>query len=223
MRLSLFSLISLLIIFTCGITILFGACKKNSTSNTTRPIIRSDFSYNGNLVVDDTIYFYPTLPGTYQFSWDFGDREKSTEQYPTHVYKLDSTYVVTLIINNDSGNAKQKTLTISPPFGCEYTHLMGGIRNWHHYIYPYMDHCDTLNDTSFAVQVLNNMTIKACDSILHYYSMDFSGYGYESWLTFISVGVPTPNYASIDYGVKSNIIIFSIKKNWNLTESYINY
>jgi len=41
--------------------------------------------------------------GNYQFAWDFGDGNSSTEAYPTHVYAASGPYTICLTITDDAG------------------------------------------------------------------------------------------------------------------------
>jgi hypothetical protein len=40
----------------------------------------------------------------YSYEWDFGDGEVSTEENPTHAYKNDGYYTVSLTVTDDMGN-----------------------------------------------------------------------------------------------------------------------
>lgn len=41
----------------------------------------------------------------YSYEWDFGDGDISTDENPTHSYKVDGSYTVSLTVTDDQGNA----------------------------------------------------------------------------------------------------------------------
>ncbi|MBC8477144.1 MAG: DUF4349 domain-containing protein, partial [Dehalococcoidia bacterium] len=41
----------------------------------------------------------------YSYEWDFGDGDISTEETPTHAYRVDGNYTVSLTVTDDRGNA----------------------------------------------------------------------------------------------------------------------
>ena len=57
------------------------------------------------------------------YEWDFGDGNTSTEESPTHVYAVASTYVVTLTATNQAGlsNELSKSITILAPVTADFT------------------------------------------------------------------------------------------------------
>jgi hypothetical protein len=53
------------------------------------------------------IWFEPEVSGgfePYSYEWDFGDGSTSTEEYPSHAYKSEGTYTVSLKVTDDHGN-----------------------------------------------------------------------------------------------------------------------
>jgi hypothetical protein len=60
------------------------------------------------------IQFHPIVAGgfyPYSYQWDFGDGKTSTEESPTHAYKSDGTYTVSLKVTDDRGNTDTYTRT----------------------------------------------------------------------------------------------------------------
>jgi PKD repeat protein len=60
------------------------------------------------------VQFIPTVSGgfsPYSYEWNFGDGGTSTEAAPTHTYRKDGTFTVTLKIKDDKGNTADSTRT----------------------------------------------------------------------------------------------------------------
>ncbi len=47
----------------------------------------------------------------YSYEWDFGDGDISTDEAPTHAYKADGSYTVSLTVTDDRGNTETETRT----------------------------------------------------------------------------------------------------------------
>ena len=65
------------------------------------------------------IFFIPAVSGgftPYSYAWDFGDGQTSTEERPSHAYKSDGTYTVSLKVTDDRGNtanlSREKYITV---------------------------------------------------------------------------------------------------------------
>ena len=57
------------------------------------------------------VWFYPTVSGGFQpysYEWDFGDGSTSTDAQPSHAYKSDGTYTVSLKVTDDRGSTVPK-------------------------------------------------------------------------------------------------------------------
>jgi hypothetical protein len=67
-----------------------------------------EFSANKRSVkAGEDVRFDPEIGGgfaPYSYEWDFGDGSTSTDQRPTHAYKADGYYTVTLKVTDDRGN-----------------------------------------------------------------------------------------------------------------------
>jgi PKD repeat protein len=67
-----------------------------------------DFNADTRVVKEgQNIQFYPIISGgfiPYSYKWDFGDETTSTEEQPTHSYKSDGSYTVSLRVTDDRGN-----------------------------------------------------------------------------------------------------------------------
>jgi len=58
------------------------------------------------------IFFIPAASGGFQpytYEWNFGDGQTSTEERPSHAYKSDGTYTVSLKLTDDRGNTVSLT------------------------------------------------------------------------------------------------------------------
>ena len=61
--------------------------------------------------VGQDIRFEPRIGGgisPYSYEWDFGDGNTSTDVVPTHAYKSEGSYTVTLKVTDDRGNSAPK-------------------------------------------------------------------------------------------------------------------
>ncbi|HTY82413.1 MAG TPA: DUF4349 domain-containing protein [Dehalococcoidales bacterium] len=70
----------------------------------------------------DTIYFQPTISGgfaPYSYTWDFGDGKTSTDEGPSHAYKNNGSYTVSLKVTDDRAN----TVTLTRD---DYINVMAG-------------------------------------------------------------------------------------------------
>jgi len=57
------------------------------------------------------VWFFPTVSGGFQpysYEWDFGDGSTSTDAQPSHAYKSDGSYTVSLKVTDDRGNTVTK-------------------------------------------------------------------------------------------------------------------
>ena len=186
------------------------SCKKNNTDNTnnTNPIFNGyDFIYTGTLYIGDTIIFHSTAPYDSTLLWNFGDDSMSTAKMPVHIYMQTGTYVLTLLINNDSASVIRKTITVTDPPGCQYTHLMSGTRHWYGSIRPYMQNYYTVNDTSFAVQVVNDITVSVGGINMQY--CGYAAFGTDSVLEFTR-SLPPYFFYALSYCVKSDSMILEV-------------
>jgi len=61
--------------------------------------------------VGQDVYFDPRIAGgisPYSYEWDFGDGSTSTDVAPTHAYKSEGSYNVTLKVTDDRGQTASK-------------------------------------------------------------------------------------------------------------------
>jgi hypothetical protein len=72
----------------------------------------------------ENIQFYVQVSGgfpPYSYEWDFGDGTTSTGETPTHAYKADGSYTVSLKVTDDKGNTNSQTridyITVLPGWG----------------------------------------------------------------------------------------------------------
>jgi len=60
----------------------------------------------------EQVIFYTEIAGgfaPYSYEWDFGDGTTSTGENPSHIYKNDGEYTVTLTVTDDRGNTDTET------------------------------------------------------------------------------------------------------------------
>lgn len=72
------------------------------------------FSSTRRLKEGEEVRFYNEVAGgftPYSYQWDFGDGTTSTENSPTHAYKNDGTYTISLTVTDDRGNTDTETRT----------------------------------------------------------------------------------------------------------------
>jgi hypothetical protein len=171
----------------CTITILIYGCNRSGKMHVTP--VTYDFFYKGGSNISDTISFYTTAPDSSVFAWDFGNNYTSTNSKPTIVYDSVGSYVVTCIINNDFKNVIKKTLLLADPPGCQYTHLISGLRNFKAIVYPYMNPGYTF-DTSFSIKILNDIRVVVGHDTLSY----FDGYTLSGDVFFYNTNPAVWNY-----------------------------
>ena len=140
-------------ILSCSLFVL-GGCKKKHNY---------DFSFTGKQVIDSVISFQSTAPAGSVFTWSFGDNTFSTDPAPTHIYVDYGTFTVSLTV---SGNAApvQKSISIPPPAGSEFTQNMSGLRKWHHTVSGIAG--TYMSDTTFDIGVITKTKISFGSDIM---------------------------------------------------------
>jgi gliding motility-associated-like protein len=91
-----------------------GCTRTDVVTVTSLPPPVANFSHNPNIVtlLDPDCYFTDLSLNATQWYWDFGDGDTSTLQNPVHIYMLDGTYTVTLIVSNQWGCTDTITQTV---------------------------------------------------------------------------------------------------------------
>jgi gliding motility-associated-like protein len=69
------------------------------------PMASFDFRPGLVYVPDTELLTYNFSDGATTYAWDFGDGSTSDEKEPTHTYKVEGVYEITLIAQNDHGNS----------------------------------------------------------------------------------------------------------------------
>jgi len=72
----------------------------NFTADKRRVIEREEIQFTSQLAGG----FAP-----YSYEWDFGDKDTSTSEYPTHTYNTAGSYTVSLTVTDDRGNTDTET------------------------------------------------------------------------------------------------------------------
>jgi PKD repeat protein len=79
------------------------------------------YAHRSRVKEKEQVVFYSEIAGgfaPYSYEWDFGDGTTSTGENPSHIYKNDGEYTVTLTVTDDRGNADSETrsdyITILP-------------------------------------------------------------------------------------------------------------
>ncbi len=82
----------------------------------------------------EAVRFWSQVSGgftPYSYEWDFGDGTTSTSENPTHAYKADGSYTVSLTVSDDKGNRDTETridyITVLP--GWSAGSIVGGAWN----------------------------------------------------------------------------------------------
>lgn len=83
------------LIYSLLIIIIFSSCQKEPSAGFQ---ITSHSCYTG-----DEIFFMNTSDDSYEWLWDFGDKSKSEENSPYHIFKTPGTYSVTLTAYSQNG------------------------------------------------------------------------------------------------------------------------
>ena len=105
------------------------ACDAKSRSYPTQPAARNFENPETSVVTaaflaqvsedpeDFTVIFRDLSTGNIEvWSWDFGDKRKSSAQNPVHVYRSPGTYVVTLTVSNSiSSDSVSQFVVIADP------------------------------------------------------------------------------------------------------------
>ena len=72
-----------------------------------------EFTADKRRVIErEEIQFTSQLAGgfaPYSYEWDFGDKDTSTSEYPSHTYKTAGSYTVSLTVTDDRGNTDTET------------------------------------------------------------------------------------------------------------------
>jgi len=82
----------------------------------------------------------------YSYEWDFGDGDISTDDTPTHAYRVDGSYTVSLTVTDDRGNTatenRENYITVIPGWSpgsiargawdgiVTFGHVLGNIFIW---------------------------------------------------------------------------------------------
>lgn len=132
--------LSSLIIFSCGKDKKIAVTPNNNIDSTDTTDSVSNISTNtpytithtGNLWIKQTITFQTDAPSGSDLSWSFGDNTTSSDVSPTKMYNKVDTFVVTLVVDNDTLNPIRDTLII----GCGYQEFEGDknfyrVKTWH--------------------------------------------------------------------------------------------
>ena len=152
-------------------------CKKSSVHSITPAPVPAitfadsstlGFNWTGYRIVGDTLTFHSNASSVTTYSWDFGDGSTSGGATPGHVYAAEGTYTVRLVLNGDSAYRASKTVKISTD--PVYTSSMGGVRLWHHYLVLGAPFDSTIHypDTSFAVNIIDPLTVSVLGDTLNY-------------------------------------------------------
>jgi len=96
-------------------------CNNASTQISIVKIVNSiypssaDFSYSPNTTICPGIQisFFSSAGDATQWSWNFGDGNTATGQYPKHTYASSGTFVVTQTATNECNNSLSKSYTVN--------------------------------------------------------------------------------------------------------------
>jgi PKD repeat protein len=155
---------------------------------------RYTVSHAGNPYVGDTIAFNSTAPSTSTFFWNFGDSSTSSVSNPYHVYSKPGTYIVLLVVNNDTITSLRDTIMVGPQFGSSLL----GTRIWHSISYiglpwPPWDTTLAQPDVSLAVSFINALAVSIGTDTLQFDSKSSS----DSVLTYRNNYFYPPHHSNL--------------------------
>jgi gliding motility-associated-like protein len=90
----------------------FGCELMDSIEVEFHPYEEVDFEFD-YVCGDSTVHFLKTTPGIFPVFWDFGDDSTSTERNPSHTYKEEGIYTVTLMSEGFCPDTASETITIN--------------------------------------------------------------------------------------------------------------
>ncbi len=73
----------------------------------------ANFTFEADSETAGKVTFKNTSENATNYTWDFGDGNKSTDENPVHTYAKDGTYTVKLTAKDSSGKSNDKTATIT--------------------------------------------------------------------------------------------------------------
>lgn len=150
--------------------LILDSCKKDSPKNTTQLV----FTANGTSSIGDPFTFQSNAPAGSTYLWKFGNGDQSTTATPTYTYNRAGTYKVSLTINGSSDTLNNYSKTVYISIGGNTMLKIANTWTWkgHYEFRSYGLLPDTsydLSDTSFAISVESDTSIKTWGNSLKYY------------------------------------------------------
>ena len=151
-------------------------------------------------------------------SWSFGDGTSSAELSPDHVYDSSGTYLVQMVLNNDTANTLSRTIYIGPP--PIYTQNIAGTWQWKRTRGvtdgPTNISDTTIADTAFVISIVDQKTISIDSTLLKY----FPGSSTSQVSLYLSTG-GSPS-CSLLYYPGTNRILYTVDYGWWMTDRFDN-
>lgn len=127
MRTNVTYTIYFLLLLTAAIT---HGCRKNDNNEPAAPSTLKAISYTGDAMPGYELMFYSDATNAKKYQWDFGDGGTSAEPRPGHKFADTGTYLVSLMINDDTAlRATFKLIVFRAPAN---TRLLEGDHVWRH-------------------------------------------------------------------------------------------
>ena len=200
-----------------SVTILtLNSCKKDSSpKNSTQQLV---FTSSGTSSIGDPFTFQSNAPSGSTYLWKFGNGDQSTAATPTYTYNQAGIYKVSLTINgsNDTLNNYSKTVYIS--IGGSTMLKIANTWTWKaHYEFRSLgllpDTSYDLNDTSFAITVESDTSIKTWGNTLKYFVP--AGFTHNSRSIDFSVGDVTDSnvfFMDLSYHYAADSFYFTVNR-----------
>ncbi len=158
----------------CGIFLSFllmtmlAACRRDAPQPFVSAI-RYDRSEGVTCTGYPVYFFSDASSNATGYHWDFGDGSTASEARPTHTYTAAGTYVVTLSINGRLPVSRSVYVSDPPP----YPFSLNPTHKWRHsyQVTNGLGNSWYLPDTTFALKVIDPITILLGNDTLYYVTM----------------------------------------------------
>lgn len=170
-----------IIFFIISTTLALNKIQEISISIFDPPVV--DFTFNNNICSGDTVSFTSNVSGDgpFEYTWNFGDGETSTQANPNHEYNAQGcgtqNFNVSLTVTDDNGESttEVQTITILEEPDIEFIDTNPGVAG------PFNNCGNTSASTEFLVEVGNISSSLAC---IDSYDINWGDGNVETNVTF---------------------------------------